>query len=65
MIKRQTSEKASMQEGMDAMHTENANLCRNVKKIKAEDRILRKRPEKYDGAKKNSNNSITPSSKKT
>ena len=49
VLKRQTSEKASMREGMDAKHTEN--------------RTLRKRLEKYDRLKKNSNNSTTPPSK--
>lgn len=63
MLKRQTSEKASMREGMDAKHTENVNLCRNVEKLPAENRSLRKRLEKYDRLKKNSNNSTTPPSK--
>mgnify|MGYP000361113558 FL=1 len=49
-----------MREGMDAMHTEDVNLCRNVEKLQTENRSLRKRLEKYDGAKKNSNNSTTP-----
>lgn len=63
VLKRQTSEKASMREGMDAKHMENVNLCRNVEKLQAENRTLRKRLEKYDGAKENSNNSTTPPSK--
>ena len=33
MLKRQTSEKASMREGIDALHAEDVNLCSNVKKI--------------------------------
>ena len=45
-----------MREGMDAKHMENVNLCRNVEKLQAENRTLRKRLEKYKGAKKNSNN---------
>lgn len=52
-----------MREGMDAKHTENVNLCRNVEKLQAENRTLHKRLEKYDGAKENSNNSTTPPSK--
>lgn len=63
MLKRQTSEKASMREGMDAKHMENVNLCRNMEKLQAENRTLRKRLEKYDRLKKNSNNSTTPPSK--
>lgn len=64
VLKRQTSEKASMREGMDAKHMENVNLCRNVEKLQAENRTLRKRLEKYDRLKKNSYNSTTPPSKK-
>lgn len=53
-----------MREGMDAKHMENVNLCRNVEKLQAENRTLRKRLEKYDRLKKNSYNSTTPPSKK-
>ncbi len=48
---------------MDAMHTENVSLRRNVEKLQAENRTLRKRLEKYERPKKNSNNSSTPPSK--
>ena len=44
-FKRLTSEKASIQETMDAMHTENDNLRRNVEKLLADNRTLRKRLE--------------------
>ena len=54
---------ASMREGKDAMRTEYANLRRNVEKLQAENRTLRKQLEKYEGPKKNSNNSSTPPSK--
>lgn len=63
VFNRLTSEMASMREVMDAMHTENVNLRRTVDKLRAENRTLRKQLEKYEGPKKNSNNSSTPPSK--
>ena len=63
VFNRLTSEMASMREVMDAMHTENVSLRRTVKKLRAENRTLRKQLEKYEGPKKNSNNSSTSLSK--
>ena len=56
VFKRLTSDMVSMREVMDAMHTEKVNL-------RAENRTLRKRLEKYEGPEKNSNNVSTPLSK--
>ncbi len=53
----------SMHEAIDALHTENANLRRNVERLQKENRSLRKRLEKYEKPDKNSNNSSTPPSK--
>ena len=50
-FKRLTSEKASIQEAMDAMHTENENLRRNVEKIASGEPYLTQTTGEIQGSK--------------
>ena len=65
MLKSLTSQVQSMQETIDAQHTEIACLNRNINRLANENRILRKRLSKYESPDKNSNNSSTPPSKES
>ena len=65
MLKSLTSQVQSMQETIDAQHTEIASLNRNINRLTNENRILRKRLSKYESPDKNSNNSSTPPSKES
>lgn len=65
MLKSLTSQVQSMQETIDAQHTEIASLNRNINRLTNENRILRKRLSKYESPDKNSNNSNTPPSKES
>jgi len=50
MLKSLTSQVQSMQETIDALHTEIASLNRNINRLTNENRILRKRLSKYTPA---------------
>ena len=65
MFEKLTSQVQSMQETINALHTEIAGLNRNVNRLTNENRILRKRLSKYETPDKNSNNSSTPPPKES